>query len=98
MRIATGVLLFMGVKVDQKIREQLEACSEMDKRYFASGDPDYLVFTEDGTGTRYLGRMLGESVTTDDLEDIRRNIISILKRVAPSVRPERSLMLLPCMV
>ncbi|HJZ86379.1 MAG TPA: hypothetical protein VKN99_14460 [Polyangia bacterium] len=96
MRIATGVKLFMGVKVDQKIREQLEQCSDIDKRYFAAGDPDYLTFAEEPDGARYLGRALGEEVTTDDLDDIRRNILSILKRVAPSVRPERALIMLPC--
>jgi hypothetical protein len=27
---------------------------------------------------------------------MRRNIVSILKRIAPSVRPERALIILPC--
>jgi hypothetical protein len=96
MRLAEGVKLFIGLKVDQKLREQLESASEIDKRYFAAGDPAYLTFCEAAEGVQYIGRMLDESVPTDQIEDITRNVVSILKRVAPSVRAERTLLLIPC--
>jgi hypothetical protein len=95
MKIAEGATLFMGLKVDQKIREQLAACSEIDKRYF-SGDPEYLTFTDGPGGEQFIGRTLGSEISTDQLDDMRRNIVSILKRIAPSVRPERALIILPC--
>jgi hypothetical protein len=96
MRVAQGVKLFIGLKVDQKLREQLEKCNEMDKRYFNSGDPQYLMFAEGAEGAQYIGRALEETVSTDEIDDIARNVVSILKRVAPSVRTERTLILIPC--
>jgi hypothetical protein len=95
MRIAQGVKLFVGIKVDQKIREQLEACSEIDKRYFASNDPAYLLFLEGNEGERYLGRAVDQRLSTDEIEDVTRNVLSILRRIAPSIRPERALVILP---
>ena len=97
MKVAQGATLFMGLKVDQKIREQLAVCSEIDKRYF-SGDPQFLTFTDGADGEQYIGRALGEEIATDELDDMRRNVVSILRRIAPSVRPERSLLILPCVV
>jgi hypothetical protein len=95
MKVAAGTKLFIGLKVDQKLREQLDSCNEMDKRYFASGDPEYLIFAEGVEGAQYIGRALEETVATNEIEDIARNVVSILKRVAPSVRSERTLLLLP---
>ena len=95
MKLAPGVKLFIGLKVDQKLREQLESANEMDKKYI--GDPQYLMYAEGEAGAQYIGRMLTEAVSTDEIEDIARNVVSILKRVAPSVRSERTLVILPCM-
>jgi hypothetical protein len=96
MRISSGVRLFIGLKVDQKLREQLEACSDLEKRYFAAGDPRFLTFVDGEGGARYLGRTLESSLSTDELDDLRRNVVSILGKIAPSVRPERALMIFPC--
>jgi hypothetical protein len=94
MKLATGVKLFIGLKVDQKLREQLESANEMDKKYI--GDPQYLLYIEAEGGAQYIGRVLDESVSSDEIEDIARNVVSILKRVAPSVRSERTLIIVPC--
>jgi hypothetical protein len=84
MKLAPGVKLFIGLKVDQKLREQLESANEMDKKYI--GDPQFLMYAEGEAGAQYIGRLLTEAVSTDEIEDIARNVVSILKRVAPSVR------------
>ena len=55
------------------------------------------MYAEGEEGVRYIGRMLNEAISTDEIEDIARNVVSILKRVAPSVRTERTLVILPCM-
>lgn len=94
MKLAIGTKLFIGLKVDQKLREQLENANEMDKKYI--GDPQYLMYIEGDAGAQYIGRVLDETVSTDEIEDIARNVVSILKRVAPSVRTERTLLLAPC--
>ena len=96
MHVAQGVKLFIGLKVDQKLREHLESASEINKRYFAAEDPQYLTFVEAPEGGRYIGRILDEQLSTENLDDVRRNVLSILGRIAPSVRPERALLILPC--
>ena len=54
------------------------------------------MYAEGEGGAQYIGRMLDEAISTDEIEDIARNVVSILKRVAPSVRSERVLVILPC--
>jgi hypothetical protein len=85
MKIDKGSQLFFGCKIDSKLREALAQAKPGDRRYFEDPESGFLricTFDEE----RWIGRVVNSGLTVNDVEDIQRNVISILRRIAPDVR------------
>ncbi len=81
--------LFIGFKLDTGLRRQLESLSGPDKKYVSTEDSTFLRICRIGED-RYVGKLIHEPLTIDRVDDIRRNISSILQRVCPETRlPQR---------
>jgi hypothetical protein len=82
MRIEPERKLFVGLRVDNKMRDQLRNCPQKDKHYVDGTNPDYLVQIRAVEDT-YIGKIIDAGAPAVSMEDLKRNIMSILNRVAP---------------
>lgn len=89
MKLLKGERLFFGCKIDSKLREALAQAKPGDRRYFEDPNGEFLrVLTFEDE--RWIGKVMGGGVQVSDVEDIQRNVVSILRRVAPNVRTSPS--------
>jgi hypothetical protein len=82
MRIETERKLFVGIRIDNKMRDQLEHCPARDKMYFDGSDPRYLQVVR-AVEDSYIGKAVEAGVAAVSMDDLKRNILSILTRIAP---------------
>ena len=89
MKLLKGERLFFGCKIDSKLREALAQAKPGDRRYFEDPNGEFLrVLTFEDE--RWIGKVMGGGVNVTDVEDIQRNVVSILRRIAPNVRTSGS--------
>lgn len=77
--------IFIGFKLDGTLRRALQSLSGSSARYVSTSDPSFLMICRLGKDD-YVGKIVEERLTTDRVEDIRRNVLSILQRVVPDHR------------
>ncbi len=82
MRIDSERTLFVGLRIDNKMRDQLGSCAPRDKAYFDGSDPRYLLVLHSKDDS-YVGKLVDPGTPATGIEDLRRNILSILLRIAP---------------
>jgi hypothetical protein len=82
MRIEPERKLFVGIRVDNKMRDQLEHCPARDKVYFDGTDARYLQVIR-AVEDSYIGKLVEPGTAAVTMDDLKRNILSILTRIAP---------------
>jgi hypothetical protein len=85
MKLDKSCALFFGTKIDSKLREALSQCKPGDKKYFDGSSEDFLRILE-VTDEKWLGKVIQPGPAVTEVDDIQRNIVSILRRVAPNAR------------
>lgn len=86
MKLLKGERLFFGSKIDSKMREALAQAKPGDRKYFEDQSSDEFLKVLAFEDERWIGKVVPGGLTVGDVEDIQRNIISILRRIAPNVR------------
>ena len=86
MKLLKGERLFFGSKIDSKMREALAQAKPGDRKYFEDQSSDEFLKVLAFEDERWIGKVVAGGITVGDVEDIQRNIISILRRIAPNVR------------
>ena len=86
MKLLKGERLFFGSKIDSKMREALAQARPGDRKYFEDQTSDEFLKVLAFEDERWIGKVVAGGITVGDVEDIQRNIISILRRIAPNVR------------
>ena len=87
MRVDTKRKLLAGVKIDGRMREQLEKCPQRNRVYFEAPDGQFLQVVR-GDKDSFIGKVLEPATEARSMEDIRRNVWSLLQRVCPGRRNE----------
>ena len=87
--------IFIGFKVDSGLRLRLEALSDTDRQYVSQDNSTFLRICRCGDDI-YVGKLIHDSLTTDRVDDIRRNVLSILRRIGTEVRVPSQLKILAC--
>jgi hypothetical protein len=82
MRIDTERKLFVCLRIDNKMRDQLAQAPARDKVYFDGSDPRYLT-TIRTVEDAYIGKIVDGGTAAAAMDDLKRNLLSILTRVAP---------------
>ncbi len=82
MRIESERKLFVGIRVDNKMRDQLEHCPPRDKLYFDGSDSRYLVVLR-AVEDSFIGKLVDAGTPAATMDDLKRNILSILTHIAP---------------
>ena len=83
--LAATAPIFVGFKLDTSLKRQVEALSGPSKRYVSTEDSTYLRLCRMGEEL-YVGKLIHERLTTERVDDIRRNVLSIMARLCPEVR------------
>ncbi len=89
MKLDKSCALFFGTKIDSKLREGLALSKPGDKKYFDGSSEEFLRVIEIGDEKdkeRWIGKVIKAGPAVTEVDDIQRNILSILRRVAPNAR------------
>ncbi len=87
MRIERSRKLFVGVRIDNKLRDALEHCPSRDRGYFDGTDARYLHVIR-AVEDSFVGKMVDGGVPANAMEDLKRNVLSILARISSGRRSE----------
>ena len=93
LELADGQPIFVGFKLDTSLRRELESLSGPDKKYVSTEDSTFLRICKI-QNDYYVGKLIHERLTTRRIDDICRNIFSILQRVCPDHRLPHDLVIL----
>src|SRR6188474_2400941 len=89
MKLDKGCSLFFATKIDSKLREGLALSKPGDKKYFDGSSEEFLRIMEIGDEKdkeRWIGKVIKPGPAVTEVDDIQRNILSILRRIAPNAR------------
>ncbi len=89
MKLDKTCSLFFATKIDSKLREGLALSKPGDKKYFDGSSEEFLRVLEIGDEKdkeRWVGKVIKPGPAVTEVDDIQRNIISILRRIAPNAR------------
>jgi hypothetical protein len=89
MKLDKSTALFFGTKIDSKLREALSQCKPGDRKYFEGGADEFLRILEVDE-EKWLGKVIQPGPAVTEVDDIQRNIVSILRRIAPNGRVSAS--------
>ena len=95
MELESGQSIFVGFKMDGPLRRQLQGLVGPNRTYVSHEDTTFLTICRMGEH-EYVGKVVGDRLTTDRVDDVRRNVLSILQRLCPETRLPSILELLPC--
>ncbi len=85
--------IFIGFKMDNRLREMLETPNDKHKKYVSADDSTFLRICKEGEDL-YVGKLVDDRLTTDRVEDIRRHILSIIRKLGYDVRMPTNLRIL----
>ena len=83
--------------MDSQVRRRLESITGPDTKYFSRDNTTFLTICRLGED-EYVGKVIDERMTTERVDDIRRNVLSILQRLCPDTRFPAVLDIVPCEV
>ena len=85
MTIEKSRKLFFGCRIDSKLREALAQATPGNRRYFEDPTSEFLrICTFENE--RWIGKVMSPGLNVLEVEDVQRNIVSILRRIAPDIR------------
>jgi hypothetical protein len=77
-----GNTIFVGIKINDRLRDQLDSSNASMKPFFASNNPEYLqvmrVDSED-----YIGKVTESGTSIEALGNMARNVKSMLQMICP---------------
>ena len=85
MKLDKTTSLFFGTKIDSKLREALSKAKPGDKKYFDGSSEEFLRIVE-LPDEKWIGKVIKPGPVVTEVDDIQRNIVSIMRRVAPTAR------------
>lgn len=95
LEIFVDQMIFVGFKADKHLCLQLESLNDSDRKYVSSDDSGFLRSCRVGEDT-YVGKIVRDGLTTSQVEDIRRNVLSIIRKLGPLVRLPNDLKIFAC--
>ncbi len=82
-----GYQLFIGVEVTSRLQDNLDNCKPAMAMYFREGLPEFLSIVRIGDKD-YIGRPVDNHFPCQDLDNVYRNVLSLLKKIVPNFRLE----------
>lgn len=95
MELSADHALFVGFRLEGSLRHQLDAVQGPDRKYVSREDTTFLTIVRHGDEL-YVGKVVEDRLTTDRVDDVRRNVLSIVARLCPETRIPTVLEVWPC--
>ena len=73
--------LFVGIKISSQLQSSLDSPAPGTDRYFKEGNGEYLQIVNHGD-EKYIGRYLKDGFPVVDLDNVSRNVRSIIRLIA----------------
>lgn len=75
---------FLGLKINPKLQEGLDKSNPCNKFYFQDNNPDFLQIVSVDED-KYIGKFIEQGSEYKHIEDICRNITSIIHKLCPDI-------------
>ena len=89
--------LFIGFKASRALRHMIDTLTDVQKAYVSGDDSGFLRSFEIGEDL-YIGKCVADGLSTDRVDDIRRNVLSILRKLGPVVPLPTTMRIFSCRV
>ena len=76
---------FLGLKITSKLQEGLDKSNPCNKYYFQDNNPDFLQIVS-VDADKYIGKFIEQGSEYRHIEDICRNITSIIHKLCPEIK------------
>ena len=92
MKLDKETQLFFGCRIDSRLREGLALAKPGDRKYFEDPEAGFLRIVSvpkadnEKRAERWIGKAVKGGLNCAEVEDIQRNVVSILRRIIPEVR------------
>jgi hypothetical protein len=80
--------LFVGIKVSTKLQRELDNCAPGTERYYKDDNPESLQIVTFGE-ERVIGRFLRDGYPVTDIDNVSRNVRSIITLITRGSRIEQ---------
>jgi len=87
--------IFIGFKADTALRQKLETLSSAERQYVSDQDSSFLSLCMLGDDL-YVGKIIHEILTTDRVDDIHRNVVSIIRKLGSETRLPAHMKIVAC--
>lgn len=94
-RLVDGQPIFIGFKMDSSLARQLDSLEGPNRQYVSDDNSEFLRICILGE-KRYVGKLIHERLTTERVDDIKRNVLSMLARLCPETRFPQKLVIVAC--
>lgn len=74
--------IFVGVKVNERLRDQLDSSNASMKPFFASNNPEYLQIRRIDSDD-YIGKVTESGASLEALGNMLKNVKSMLQMICP---------------
>ena len=95
MELSERHSLFVGFKLDSSLGRQLDSLEGPNRQYVSRDNSTFLRLCTLGKDV-FVGKVIEGTLSTDSVNDVRRNVLSILQRVCPEVRLPQNLSFWVC--
>jgi hypothetical protein len=79
---SNGNEIFVGIRVNEKLRDQLDSCQTSMKSFFADNNPDYLQMMQ-MDDDEYIGKLTKSGAALETLSNMRMNVKTMLQMICP---------------
>ena len=77
-----GNNIFVGLKVNDRLRDQLDACTASMKTFFAGNNPEYLQLMQIDS-EEYIGKVAANGTSLETLSNMFMNVKTMLQMICP---------------
>lgn len=77
-----GNIILVGIKISEKLHDQLDSSKASMKRFFDNNDPEFLQVLQIDSD-EYIGKITKSGASLEDLSNMCMNLKTMLKMICP---------------
>ncbi len=81
-----GNMIFVGIKINAKLRDLLDASNPSMKSFFDEDDPAFLKVLQ-FDADEYIGKVIASGTSLEILSNLLMNVKTMLKMICPTFTP-----------
>jgi hypothetical protein len=79
---SNGKTIFVGIKISENLRDQLDSSNDSMKPFFEENNPEYLQVMQIDDN-EYIGKVIESGVALEILSNMLMNVKTMLKMICP---------------